>query len=87
MKSVEEDRNLQNFLCSFTGPEDFCVRVAGHVSSKDSTEGFRHSCYRELLSSNACCQKGKEEPKGKGALVRLSRLLPGQAARVCAARR
>lgn len=58
-------------MCSFTGPEDFCVWIAGHVSLKDSTEGFRHSCHCELLPGDASCQKGKEQPKGKGALLRL----------------
>lgn len=63
-------------MCSFIGPEDFCVRVAGHVSSQDSAEGFGHSSYCELLSGDACCQKGEEEPQGKGTLLRLSHLLP-----------
>lgn len=59
-------------MCSFTGPEDFCVWIAGHVSLKNSTEGFRHSCHCELLPGDASSEKGKEQPKGKGAEVRLS---------------
>lgn len=58
-------------MCSFAGPENFCVRIAGHVSLKVSTEGFRHSCHCELLPSDASCQKGKEQPKGKEGVVRL----------------
>lgn len=61
VKVMRSNGNLLNLMCSSTGPEDFGVQAAGHVSSEGPTEGFGLSCCCQLLPGDSCYQKGMGE--------------------------